>query len=333
MTSGAEDQVLRLADGRALGFRVWGNACGRPLLFLHGTPGSRLKFALGHEAGRALGLAIVAPDRWGYGLSEPHPSPSLAAFAGDMAALMDYLGHRRFAVGGISGGGPYAAAVAALLSPRISALALISPMGPIADGECRRSLSRFHRASFATLSRWPAATAAMFGLFRLSLRHSPRLAGRLATLRAGAKDKALIARPDIADRLLGSFREGLRPGMAGPVTDVRIFACPWGIDLSAIRAPARLWIGTEDTAVPLAAARLLARSISGCALTELPGEGHFWVAAHYGEVLEWVAAMLQPEAAQAMADAGTQTAQASACAETVSRAICRARPVRRDQRR
>ena len=99
-----EDQVLRLADGRALGFRVWGDGGGRPLLFLHGTPGSRLKFALGHDAGRALGLAIVAPDRWGYGLSDAPPTPSVPAFAADMAALMDHLGHAQFAVGGISGG-------------------------------------------------------------------------------------------------------------------------------------------------------------------------------------------------------------------------------------
>ena len=43
---------------------------GTPLLFLHGTPGSRLKFVIGHEAGKQLGLALVAPDRWGYGLSD-----------------------------------------------------------------------------------------------------------------------------------------------------------------------------------------------------------------------------------------------------------------------
>jgi pimeloyl-ACP methyl ester carboxylesterase len=300
MSAGGEDRILRLAEGRRLGFRVWGDAGGRPLLFLHGTPGSRLKFAIAHEAGRAFRLAIVAPDRWGYGLSDPHPSPSLGAFAEDMAALMDHLGHRRFAVGGISGGGPYAAAVAARLAPRIGALALISPMGPIADGEIWHSLSRFHRVSFATLARWPMATAAVFGIFRLSLVHSPRAAARLATLRAGAKDKALLARPDVAGRLLGSFREGLRPGMAGPTSDLRIFATPWGVDLSAIRAPARLWIGTTDTAVPLTAARLLARSISDCELRELPGEGHFWVAANHAEVLEWVAATFEAKAVEAV---------------------------------
>ena len=297
-TARVEDRVLRLADGRALGFRVWGDPGGNPLLFLHGTPGSRLKFAIGHEAGCTLGLAIVAPDRWGYGTSDPHPAPSFAAFAADMAALMDHLGHRHFAVGGISGGGPYAAAVAAGLAPRVRALALISPMGPIGDAECRRALSRFHRLSFSALSRWPVATGAVFRVFRTSLARSPRLAGRLATLRAGAKDRALIAQPEVARHLLGSFLEGLRPGTAGPVNDVRLFTAPWTIDLAAIRAPTRLWIGTADTAVPIAAARHLARAISGCDLTELPGEGHFWVAAHAGEVLAWVAAMLEGDAVE-----------------------------------
>jgi pimeloyl-ACP methyl ester carboxylesterase len=292
-----EDRVLRLPGGRALGFRVWGDADGHPLLF---TPGSRLKFAIGHETGRALGLAIIAPDRWGYGLSDAHPAPSLSAFATDMAALMDRLGHRRFAVGAISGGGPYATAVAAELASRVHALALVSPMGPIAEEACRGSLSLFHRVSFAALSRWPAATGAVFRGFRLSLARAPQLAARLATLRAGARDRALISRPDVATHLLGSFLEGLRPGMAGPRNDLRLFATPWGIDLSVIRAPARLWIGTEDTAVPVAAARLLARSISGCAITELSGDGHFWVAANSGEVLEWVAARFAAEASEAV---------------------------------
>src|SRR5436190_495123 len=43
MTTGVADRTLRLADGRALGFRIYGDAGGTPLLFLHGTPGSRLK--------------------------------------------------------------------------------------------------------------------------------------------------------------------------------------------------------------------------------------------------------------------------------------------------
>jgi pimeloyl-ACP methyl ester carboxylesterase len=281
--------VLRLPDGRSLGFRVYGAAAGTPLLFLHGTPGSRLKFALADVAARELGLALVAPDRWGYGLSHMPRTPSLPAFAADMAALMDHFGHARFAVGGVSGGGPYAVAVAACLAPRVATLALVSPMGPVADPACRPSLSRFQRFCFAALPRSPAAVALVFRGFRISLERAPRLAARLATLRAGPRDRALIADPEIARHLLGSFREGLRPGMAGAVLDARLFSRAWGLDLGAVRAPARLWLGTADTAVPLEAARLLARSLPDCELTELPQAGHFWVAANHAEVLRWVA--------------------------------------------
>jgi pimeloyl-ACP methyl ester carboxylesterase len=256
------DQVLRRRRAGAR-FRIYGDAGGTPLLFLHGTPGSRLKFVIGHETGRELGLALVAPDRWGYGLSDAPDTPSLPAFAADMAALMDHLGHRRFAVGGISGGGPYAAAVAACLAPRVSALALISPVGPIADAACAASLPALHRFSFTVLPSLPAVTAGIFGIFRWSLGRSPYLAAQLATLRGGRADKELIAQPQICERLLGSFREGLRPGMRGPNTDLALFSRPWGVDLADIVAPARLWIGAADRRCRWLRRRAGAR-ISGC---------------------------------------------------------------------
>jgi pimeloyl-ACP methyl ester carboxylesterase len=296
MTAGAADRVLRLADGRSLGFRIYCDAEGRPLLFLHGTPGSRLKFVIGHEAGQELGLALVAPDRWGYGLSDVPANPSLPAFADDMAALMDHLGYRRFAVGGISGGGPYAAAVAACLAPRVGALALISPVGPIADAGCAASLPALQRFSFTVLPSLPAVTTGIFGIFRWTLVRSPYLAGQLATLRSGRRDKELIGEPQICERLLGSFREGLRPGMRGPVTDLALFSRPWGLELADIVAPARLWIGTADKAVPLVAARALAQRIGGCSCEELEGEGHFWIAANYARVLEWIGTTVRADA-------------------------------------
>ena len=61
-----KDHGLRLPDGRRLGFRIYGDPGGTPILFLHGTPGSRLKFSIAHEVGRQTALAIVAPDRWGF---------------------------------------------------------------------------------------------------------------------------------------------------------------------------------------------------------------------------------------------------------------------------
>jgi hypothetical protein len=36
------DNILRLGDGRLLGYAEYGDLEGKPLFFSHGTPGSRL---------------------------------------------------------------------------------------------------------------------------------------------------------------------------------------------------------------------------------------------------------------------------------------------------
>ncbi|HET6221677.1 MAG TPA: alpha/beta hydrolase [Dongiaceae bacterium] len=284
-----KDRRVQLPDGRRLGLRIYGDPNGLPVLFLHGTPGSRLKFSIAHEAGKSLGLAIVAPDRWGYGLTEAPGRPSLRGFAEDMAALMGQLGQPRFAVGGISGGGPYAAAVAACLPSQVAALALVSPVGPIADAGLGPSLPLLHRLCFTVLPRRPHTVSTAMRAFRWSLTHTPRLAGQLTTWRAARPDKRLIRRPEVSQRILGSFREGLRAGTAGPNIDLGIFSRPWTVDLAAISAPARLWIGSRDSNVPLAAVRALAQRIPHCAVTELADAGHLWVSEHHADVLDWIA--------------------------------------------
>jgi len=123
------------------------------------------------------------------------------------------------------------------------------------------------------------------------VRRRPRLAARLLTLRAARIDKQLIAQPEISERVLGSFREGLRPGTDGPQIDLSIFSRPWGIDLARISAPARVWIGGADRDVPIAAVRALAERIPHCLVTELAEEGHLWVVAHNADVPEWLQAV------------------------------------------
>lgn len=285
------DQRLRLPDGRMLGFCVYGEPAGMPVVFLHGTPGSRLQIAFAHEVCRGLGVALIAPDRWGYGLSEAPRDVVLSTYADDIAALMDHLGHARFCIGGVSGGAPYAAAVAACLVSRVLAVAFVSPVGPIADAGLGPALSRMHRFNFTVLPRYPRVMTAAFRGFRWSVRRTPWLAARLLTSRAARIDKQLIAQPEVSRRVLGSFDEGLRPGTDGPQIDLSIFSRPWGIDLARISAPARVWIGGADRDVPIAAVHALAARIPQCVVTELAEEGHLWVVAHNADVPEWLHAV------------------------------------------
>ena len=77
----AHDHTVRLKDGRALVLRVYGAPDGLPVVALHGTPGSRLKFSTTDAAAKRLGLRILALDRWGYGGTSPPAMQSLAGFA------------------------------------------------------------------------------------------------------------------------------------------------------------------------------------------------------------------------------------------------------------
>jgi pimeloyl-ACP methyl ester carboxylesterase len=150
-----------------------------------------------------------------------------------------------------------------------------------------------HRLCFTVLPTRPRTVSTAMRAFRWSLSHTPRLAGRLTTWRAARPDKRLIGRPEVRQRLLRSFSEGLRPGTAGPNTDLAIFSRPWQVDLAAIAAPSRLWIGMRDSNVPITAARILAERIPRCILTELPNEGHLWVSVHHADVLGWIASAIR----------------------------------------
>ncbi len=285
--SAAADREVPLANGRVMLLREFGDPQGLPVIALHGTPASRLMYAGATTAGQ-LGMRVIAPDRWGYGGTTAHPDPTLPAFAADIARLADALGIARFAVLGVSGGGPYACALGSLLPDRVTALALVAPVGPIgrvADVK----ITPFHYFCFRMLPRMPGAVGLVFRAYRRGVQVMPNASVRIAALRSPPADLRVLDNTQARGRFIAMSVEGLRPGVKGPITDMQIFNRPWGLPLRAISAPSRLWIGTADTNVPIDAARKLAGVIPGCELVELRDEGHLWVAMNYDVILRWIA--------------------------------------------
>lgn len=72
MTSG-QQSVVSLPDGRQLGYTVFGDPNGLPVLCLHGTPGSTRRLAFLDGPASARGIALIAPERAGYGESTYDP--------------------------------------------------------------------------------------------------------------------------------------------------------------------------------------------------------------------------------------------------------------------
>jgi len=280
-----EDRFLGLPDGRRLGYTEFGDPLGIPLCAFHGTPGSRFMFRLVDEPARRLGLRIIAPDRPGFGLSDYQENRTLADRANDVRALADKLGLARFGVAGISGGGPYVAACAALLPERVTAAALVSPVGPLHSSDGPDNLLPAQIVTFRLLPRITPAMAGAFSIGRLMFLNASDSMYRMIMRRAGPADEHILLRPEVRKNLLAGVIEGLRPGVQGVVQEMKIFAKPWSIPFEAIKASVLLWQGTADNNVPMAASLRLAKIIPGCELFRIEGAGHYWIFDHVEEVL------------------------------------------------
>ncbi len=297
MLVGKLDLVHKLPDGRRLGYCEYGDADGLAIVALHGTPGSRYKFGLADQDARRLGLRLISPDRWGYGLSDaPSGVTGLGEYASDIADLAQALNLSRFGVVGISGGGPYAVALASQMPERVDALALVAPVTPVSKAEERDGVSLFHRFAFRGLPRVPGAVPLAFLYFRGVLTVSPWWAVRTMAACAGPPDRILLADPEIRNDLARTFRAGLQSGVRGAAMDMGYFSRRWSLDFAAINMPGRMWLGGQDRNVPLPAARKLADRIELLDIVEIAEAGHFWVTKHFPQVLEWLRETMREQA-------------------------------------
>lgn len=293
-----DERRLMLSDGSTGGYAFYGDPLGRPVLAIHGAPAARLMFEIADAPARRLGLAIHAPDRPGYGLTPLDERPTLASRAEHLVRVADALGLDRFAILGVSGGGPYVVALAARLGPRITSLALVSPVGPIADIRAGTVPARnaaggwWHRFVFLHLPRfsWGFEFGARLAAFVFGL--APQTAAKVTSWTLGRADRRIVGRPEVRASLVRMTKEALRDGPGGGVADMRIYGAPWAVDYGRIVAPSVLWQGTADTIVPPSASFRLGALIPGCRIVSIAGAGHFWVYDHVEDVLTGVRATI-----------------------------------------
>jgi pimeloyl-ACP methyl ester carboxylesterase len=63
------ERVVDLAYGTRLEIAEFGDPTGWPILSFHGSPSCRLSLAFLDEAAGRRAIRVIAPDRWGIGLS------------------------------------------------------------------------------------------------------------------------------------------------------------------------------------------------------------------------------------------------------------------------
>jgi pimeloyl-ACP methyl ester carboxylesterase len=270
------NQQYTLRDGRRLGFAQYGDLAGTPVFYFHGWPSSRLEARVATELSARLRLRLIAPDRPGYGLSDFSPDRSISQWADDVADLASALGLERFAVLGISGGGPYAAVCAAALLGRINVALLVCSLSPLDAPGATDGMVSVNRwlLSMARNTPWLAQKLAA-SLLRSIWGNGDQVIPEQIASQLAAPDKQTLKDQRLCDALIASSKEGLRPGMQGAAWDGFLFARPWGFRLEDIRVPVHLWYAGRDVIVPPTMGQHLARAIPNCQVKFYPEDGHF----------------------------------------------------------
>jgi pimeloyl-ACP methyl ester carboxylesterase len=255
--------TFTLPDGRLMGYSSYGAKDGLPILLFHGTPGSRL-FGMDHNSVSAKKLCIVCPERPGYGLSPKSPRATLSSWADDVAALTQALKIQRFHVIGISGGGPFALACAALLPQRVISATLIASVAPMETPGFWIGLNTPNRLLFAAAryARWLLPTASQVVAWLTS---------------AGDKTEHM--------------KEALRQGRAGIQSDLRLLTNRWDIPLESIVAPVFVWHGEKDSNASPSGIKRLTASLPSAEWNPVRHAGHFL--GRDAKIMEGVLARIQ----------------------------------------
>jgi len=214
-------------------------------------------------------------ERPGIGVSTPHRYDALVDWAADIATLSDSLEIERFAVSGLSGGGPYALACAHEMPERVVAAAILGGVAPAVGSE-------------AVTGGVSTITRLMGPLLRYSHRSlDPLMRGMIRVLEPLADqavdfvasmlppgDRRVFADPEMRQMFQEDLLRGSRHHMQAIFLDGILFGRAWGFSLADIEVPIHMWYGDADNIVPVAHGEHMARLIPQAVLRVRPEEGH-----------------------------------------------------------
>ena len=283
------DEIFIRTNGDRVAFSEYGDLSGEPVMFCHGWPSSRIMAQFIDDAARELGVRIISPDRPGIADSSFAANRTLLDWPPLVSELADFLDLKRFRVLGISGGGPYAYALAWAVPKRVRAVAVVSGAPHIAELSDHSGLLPLYRWLMWAEKRLPPPLC-HFGF---------RLARPFLSLRPPRRTRPWLLKflqPFDADSLrdekafeacFESQRRAWRTSAEGVMADAQLFAQPWGFSLGELRMPVLLWHGDSDRSFSLGTARQMAKKIPNCKLRVIERAGHYSVPIrHIREILQ-----------------------------------------------
>lgn len=279
------DYAIKLRDSRVLGYTTYGDPKGKPIFYFHGWPTSRLQAGVMDDVAKKLHVKIISIDRPGYGLSDFKKDRLLLDWPDDVIELANRLKIGKFAVMGVSGGGPYAACCAYKIPERLTKVGIVVGLAPTTVHGLLDGTSLLSMVGWANYAKYPwlrtfaallhytnAKYGSGFGLYRFFF---------------GSKsDKKIYFDPKTRQTSRINYQEAFRNGYKGVELDLKLYTHNWGFNLKDIKTKVYLWYGEDDKNVPVKMGKYYASQIKNSKLIIYPGEGHLISRTHAEEIIK-----------------------------------------------
>lgn len=278
-----DNLMMKLPDGRQLGYAEYGEPHSNPILFFHGLAGSRLDARLLHKIAITNHCRLISIDRPGMGLSSFDQKRTILSWADDAEAFADHLNLPKFAIIGHSGGAPFVAACLYRIPKRLTGVAIVSGMGPFELPAATASLTRGQRFLNSAIRKLPWIATCCMKLTSWMFKNPTMLKQGLKQM---APVDSHILQSEVTIEVLGAIlMETFRQGVAGAAQEMQLTLKPWGFNLGDIKAtcPLTIWHGGLDKQSPAIHAELYAQLIPNAKLTFFKQEGHLSLLVNKGE--------------------------------------------------
>ena len=265
-------------DGRTIGFDDQEPPDGIAVLWCHGGPGSRLEPVWLRDEAVAAGLRIVGVDRPGYGLSTPRPGRTIADTVADLLAVADHLAIEQFVTVGVSTGGAYALATAALAPSRVLGVVACCAVTDMAFQPARATM---HGPQVHAVWDAPSRDAAIAAAREAYGEDGNKLLNGGMNAVLAPTDAALYRDPTWMKPAMAGFPSMFAHGPQGYADD-RIADGPGWVtfDVRAITCPVTVLHGGEDLLCAPIHAEHTAAIVPGARLVMVPDAGHFSIEGH-----------------------------------------------------
>ncbi len=255
---------------------------------MHGTPGARRQIpAEARRYAAQNGIRLIGIDRPGIGSSTPYQYGTVGEFPQDLTVIADTLGIGEMAVIGLSGGGPYTLACAAVMPDRVVAAGVLGGVAPTAGPDAISGGLVALGAMAAPLLEVAGLPLRLLAVNLIKLIRpvaSPAL--ELYARISPEGDRRLLGRPEFKAMFLDDLLNGSRKQMAAPIADLIAFSRPWGFRLDEVKVPVHWWHGDRDHIVPFAHGQQMVAALPDARLYTIHGESHLAGLGRAEEILQ-----------------------------------------------